>query len=97
MSDIGFILTWERLDRIERKLNRLLHLEREELMDLTALQTAVANETTVGQSAITLLAQLTALVQANIGDPVALQTIVDQVNADSQSLSAAVTANTPAA
>ena len=73
------------------------------MFDLTALQTAVANEGTVEASAITLLQGLSAQLQqliANSGntvDPAAVQAIVDSINANAATLAAAVTANTPAA
>jgi hypothetical protein len=72
-------------------------------LDITALQTAVANETTVEQSAITLMTGLAAKISAliassgNTVDPVALQAIVDGINQNQAALAAAVAANTPAA
>lgn len=72
-------------------------------LDITALQTAVANETTVEQSAVTLISGLAAQIQAlitssgNTVDPAALQAIVDKMTASQTALAAAVTANTPAA
>ena len=66
---------------------------------LADVQAAVAAETTVEAGVITLLqtlsTDLTAAIAAN--DPVAIQAVVDSINANSTSLSAAVAANTPAA
>lgn len=82
-------------ERLERTIDRLM-------LDITALTTAVANQTTVENSAVTLLAQLSASLQAliaqggNTVDPAALQAIVDTINANDTNLAAAVTANTPA-
>lgn len=72
-------------------------------LDITALQTAVANETTVDNSVLTLIsglaAQITDLIAAsgNTVDPVALQAIVTQMTTNAAGLQAAVSANTPAA
>ena len=72
-------------------------------LDISKLQAAVANETTVEQSAITLLTTLSAEIQTlinasgNTVDPAALQAIVDSMNTSQAALAAAVTANTPAA
>lgn len=85
------------LDRIEHLLKQVLHLEKEEIMDLTNVTEMVTNLTTVDESAKALLTQLFAAVEANINDPAALQAIVDQGNAETQSLADAITANTPAA
>lgn len=60
--------------------------------DLTA---NVAADTTVDQSAITLLNGLKAALDAAIGDPVALQALSDQLGSNVAGLSAAVLANTP--
>lgn len=69
-------------------------------LDISALQTAVANETTVEKSAITLLAQLAQEIQslaANAVDPATVQALSDlatQINTNASALSAAVVANT---
>lgn len=63
------------------------------------LKAAVAAETTVDQSVITLLNGLTAQIAALKGTTVTdadLQSVIDSVNANAAALSAAVTANTPA-
>lgn len=98
------------LARIEDKLDTLLAgqiAEKKELdqamLDLTALQTAVANEKSVEDSVVTLLGQLSQKItdlinqSGNTVDPAALQQIVDTINANKDTLAAAVTANTPAA
>ena len=72
-------------------------------LDITALQTAVASETTVEQSAITLIQGMAAQIQTlinnsgNTVDPAALQALVTSMTNSQQSLAAAVAANTPAA
>lgn len=72
-------------------------------LDITALQTAVANETTVENSAVALIGGLAARIQAliessgNTVDPKALQALVDNMTASQTALAAAVAANTPAA
>lgn len=65
------------------------------LADITA---AVAAETTVEQSVITLLGTLSSDLTAAIAnnDPAAMQAIVTTLNNNAAALAAAVTANTPA-
>ena len=101
---------WVAQERMERKLdaitallNQLVKENTQMALDITALQTAVANETTVEKSAITLIGGLAAQIQTLIDesqdevDPAALQALVDQMTASQTALATAVTANTPAA
>lgn len=67
------------------------------MADLTELTAEVTNNTTVEQSAITLLQGLKAQLDAAGTDPVALKALSDQLAANDTALAAAVTANTPAA
>jgi hypothetical protein len=84
-----------RLTKIESNQEKIMAL----LDNLTA---AVTNETTVEQSAITLIAGLAAQIQTlinnsgNTVDPVALQKLVDAMTASQAALAAAVAANTVA-
>ena len=64
---------------------------------LVELQAAVATDTTVTASAITLLQGLAAQITAAAGDPAALDAIVQDLNANTTALAEAVAANTPAA
>lgn len=67
---------------------------------LTDLKNAVAAESGVVQSAITLLNGLTAKIQTLIdagADPAAFQALVDDVKQQTSDLAAGVAANTPAA
>ena len=95
------------LIRIENRLNDVFSLLKSQgvitmsvLDDLTA---EVARNTSVDESAKVLVTGLAAkiqeLIDASAGsvDPAALQGLVDTLKADNDSLSAAVTANTPAA
>jgi hypothetical protein len=66
-------------------------------LDLTRLEAAVERDTTVNQSAITLLSQLSQLVRDTAGDPAKVTALADQLDAQQQALADAVTANTPAA
>lgn len=70
-----------------------------EIMDLTALQAAVAAETSVDASVETLLTQLAAqLAAANAAnDQPAIDAIVASMQQNAATLGASVTANTPAA
>lgn len=81
----------EHLLFIIQKLNHM----GQELDDLKA---AVAKDTEVDQSAITLLNGLKQKLDDAIasGDPAALQALSDQLGSNAQALADAVTANTPA-
>jgi hypothetical protein len=106
--------TLEHLRRIEGKIDSisaLLTKQNQKILgalnamalDITALETAVANETTVEASAVTLIQGLAEQIQTlinnsgNTVDPVALQALVDKMTAAQTALAAAVSANTPAA
>ena len=79
----------------------LLHNQDERLTamaaDLTALQNEVAQNGDVIASAVTLLQGLKAALDEALasGDPAAIQAVVDQLDAQTQSLADAVAANTP--
>ena len=66
---------------------------------LANLQAAVAAQTTVTQSVLTLLSTMAAEIAAAspTGDNPAIDAVVTTMNANATSLAAAVTANTPAA
>lgn len=66
------------------------------MADLSALQAEVQNNTSVEQSAITLLNGLAAQLAAAGTDPAALAAIVTQLQTNDAALAAAVAANTPA-
>jgi hypothetical protein len=87
----------ELLQQILANTERLLKEQVREAMDLTQIQSKVTAQTTVVQSAVTLLGELSALIKANVNNPTALQAIADGIDANSISLANAVTANTPAA
>lgn len=63
------------------------------------VQAAVAAQTTVDTSVVTLLQNITAQLQAAqaSGDPAALDAVVASIQTNTQVLSNAVTANTPVA
>lgn len=94
------------LNEINAKLDRLLAqqavqtgVEARMAKTLDDVLADVAAETTVTQSAITLLQGLKAQLDAAIaaGDLTKVQAIADGIEANTASLSAAVIANTPAA
>ena len=65
---------------------------------LSDLQAQVAAQTTVEQSAITLIQQLAAAVTAANGvSPAAVEAVIAQFKTSATALASAVTANTPAA
>ena len=97
-----------RLYRIENKLDQLLALvqasaTREESQmsamgdAIAKLQADVAAETTVDQSAITLLNGIPQLIKDAAGDPSALNDLAASIEANTAGLASAVTQNTPAA
>lgn len=84
--------------KLDKILQMLQTLQREVVQMAASVDDviiAVQNETTVEQSVITLLGQLSAQIKAAGTDPVKLQQVLDQINANTTALSAAVTANTP--
>jgi hypothetical protein len=99
----GIRLAIERIERLQiLTLRSVLTMNAQVDQNFLNLQTSVANETTVEQSAITLLgglsAQLAAAIAANNnGDSAALPALQAQIDASSQALAAAVAANTPGA
>lgn len=75
-----------------------LSTQMEQVMaDLTALTAEVARNTDVDQSAITLLNGLSDQLHALATDPAAIRALADQLKGSSDSLAAAVAANTVAA
>lgn len=66
-------------------------------VELDALTVQVAANTTVEESAVTLLNGLAAQIQALKNDPVALQALATSLKGSGDDLAAAITANTPAA
>ena len=65
------------------------------MADLTALTTAVQNNTDAEQSAITLITQLAEQIQAAAGDQAAVDALATQLQDQAAALAAAVVANTP--
>ncbi len=65
--------------------------------DLTALTNQVAQNTTVEQSAITLIQGLAGQIQAAGTDQTKLNQLVSTLQTSAANLAAAITANTPAA
>lgn len=100
-----FILgaVYRKLARIENLLVHITGQTEREMTALTDLQTRVASNTTVIESAETLLSGLAAQLEAAIAaqkngdDGAALQALQAQLSTDDAGLAAAVVANTPAA
>lgn len=83
----------------DRIINQIQKAEQHIMVNLDALTAAVAEDTTVSQSIVTMLngiaQQLADLIAAGTVNEAELQGLVDQIKANSQTLSDAVTANTP--
>lgn len=85
----------EVLARIERLEKNIISQLEKIMSALSDLQTAVAAENTVIDSAVTLLQGLKTALDAAGTDPVALKALSDDITAKTNSLSAAIVANTP--
>lgn len=66
-------------------------------LDLSALEAELARNDSVDDSAVTLINALLAEVEANKGNPAAVQAVVDRFRAANDKLAAAVAAGTPGA
>ena len=88
-----------RVDQIIMLLQRILKGELKIMATVDDVITAVANEKTVVDSAITLLEQLHTMLTAAIAsnDPAKVQAVLDAISTQQAALAAAVSANTPAA
>lgn len=86
-----------KLDDLAGRIHHLIRMERQEMSDLSTLQTAVEADTAVDKSAITLINGLAEQLRAAANDPAAIQALADQLSANAADLGAAVAANTPAA
>lgn len=85
------------LEQVLKNTTKLLQLAEKEKMTLDQLQLQVTQNTTVEQSAITLIQGLAAQLSAAASDPTKIQALADQLNTSATALAAAITANTPAA
>lgn len=100
--DHVLLLIFRKLERIERMLLNLTDDTEKEMTGLTDLQAQVAANTTVEQSAVTLIQGLKTQLDAAIaasqnGDDSQLEALSTQLATDDAALAAAITANTPAA
>lgn len=87
--------------RLQASVNQLLTLEQKMAVDLTAITAEVTNNTSVTQSVVTLLNNLTAIIKAipPSTDPTtqaALDQLTATLKANDATIASAVTANTPA-
>jgi hypothetical protein len=99
LNNLNSLSEWldSELRKINKKLDVLIIQERKEMATLDDLTAEVAAQTTVNQSAITLLQGLKAKLDAAGTDPAKLQAIKDSLTANDQALAQAVAQNTPAA
>lgn len=95
-----FIALHQQLNRIERMLIRLLQGEHAMALDLSRINAAVENETTVDQSILTLVETMADELRNSGSDDPAVQAALDaaatQMETNAQAIVAAVAANTPA-
>ena len=94
----------DKLDDLSKQLSMIFNLMRKSLKmefematDLTALTDAVAEDTSVDESAITLLQNLSTILEDAKTDPVAIASIAASLKDNAAALAAAIAANTPAA
>jgi hypothetical protein len=85
------------LKRIDANVKLLLEMEKKLMATAQDVLTAVQGETTVEQSVIALLDQISAMLQAAKTDPSVLDQVVSLVTSNKQALADAVTRNTPSA
>jgi uncharacterized protein (DUF2336 family) len=97
--DVENTQTNQQLSAIQQRLNQLIQGETKIMATLDDVVAATAAEKTVVDSAVALLNNLTAMLQAALatGDPTKIQAAVDAITAQTQELATAVAANTPAA
>ncbi len=79
-----------------RTFNEILERLKEIKKMLDQLTKDVANETSVMNSAVTLLNNLSAAIKTAGTDPIALKALTDTMEANATALSGAIVANTPA-
>ena len=91
------LTTDAKLDKILAALTVLQQQETTIMADLTALTTQVAQNTSVEESAVTLIQGLAAQIVAAGTDPAKLADLTAQLNKSAADLAAAITANTPTA
>lgn len=77
------------LTRIDQRITQMSS-------DLTRITTEVSEMSSVVDSAVALLGDLSQRIRDNASDPVALNALADTLDAKSNALAAAVAANTPA-
>lgn len=82
------------LRRIENQLARLYLKEHEMSAGFDHLKAAVATNTTVSQSILTLVAGLAQQIRDNVDDPAALEALAGQLDAENAAIAKAVTDNT---
>lgn len=85
------------LAEISRKMDLAISKQEATMAELADLQAQVASNTTVIESAITLINGIAARIAAAGTDPVALKALTDSLKSEDDALSAAVASNTPAA
>lgn len=85
----------QKLNKIVAMLTTVLQKENHIMALIDDLEAGVAANGDAEDSAITLLNNLTALIQAAGTDPARLQAVIDTVNAKKAALAAAIVANTP--
>lgn len=86
----------ESLNAILSKQDQILAKGEQIMLDLTALEAQVQQNTDLEQGSITLLTGLAAQFEAAKGDPAKVQALADKLKASADSLAAALVANTPA-
>ena len=97
-------VSFPEFESIEHKLDKILNIldsifsqEQSIMADLSALTSQVEQNSTVEASAVTLIQGLASQITAAGTDPVAIASLVTQLNTSAAGLAAAIAANTPAA
>ncbi len=90
----------QKIDLLATKEDQIIATQGEIMANIHDVEDAVAADTSVVASAVTLLgglAQMLTDALAAGGSPAQIQAVIDHVNANKDALAAAVAANTPAA
>ena len=86
-----------KLDMIYAVVKDIQRKEERQMLGIADIQANVVAQGTVVESVVTLLTQLSAMLNEAKQDPEKVQEIIDQININTAALAEAVVINTPAA
>lgn len=86
-----------RLDALDEKIDLILDRQEIIMATMAELEAAVTRNTDVDESVLTLIAGISQQLKDAQGDPAQIADIIAKLDANTQKMADAVTANTPAA